>query len=628
MKIDISKAFDSLQWSFLINALSAMNFPGEFIHWISRCITTTSFSVQVNGELAGYFRSARGIRQGCALSPYLFVISMEVLSKMLDQAAGGKRFGFHPKCKNLGLTHLCFADDLMILTDGKVRSVDGIVEVMNLFAKRSGLKINMEKTTLYTAGVSDHNRHMMISRYPFGLGQLPVRYLGLPLVTKRLTKEDLSPLFEQIRNRIGTWTSRYLSFAGRLNLISSVLWSTMNFWMSAFRLPSACLKEINSICSAFLWSGPELNRRKAKVSWDDICKPKQGGLGLRSLTEANVVSALKLIWRVTSNDDSLWVKWSKMNLLKQESFWSLKPNSSLGSWMWKKMLKYRETAKPFSRVEVNNGARTSFWFDNWSGMGHLMDVTGQRGQIDLGISRNKTVAEAWSNRRRRKHRTEQLNDIEAALNQKYQTRNLLREDATLWRGKGDVFKTSFSTKDTWNQVRKKSNEVAWYKGVWFSHSTPKYQFCTWLALRNRLSTGDRMQLWNNGSDVKCTFCSTSIETRDHLFFSCSYASAIWTAIAKNVLQHRFSTDWQTIVNYISETQTDRIRSFLSRYIFQLTVHTVWKERNDRRHGEEPRTSANLISWMDKQIRNQLSIIISTGDRRYENGLQVWFSTRL
>ncbi|AAF99801.1 T2E6.13 [Arabidopsis thaliana] len=143
-----------------------------------------------------------------------------------------------------------------------------------------------------------------------------------------------------------------------------------------------------------------------------------------------------------------------------------------------------------------------------------------------------------------------------------------------------------------------------------------------------LSTGDRMQFWNNGSDVKCTFCSTSIETRDHLFFSCSYASSIWTAIAKNVLQHRFSTDWQAIVNYISETQTDRIRSFLSRYIFQLTVHTVWKERNDRRHGEEPRTSANLISWMDKQIRNQLSIIISTGDRRYENGLQVWFSTRL
>lgn len=87
MKIDISKAFDSVQWPFLLNTLRALGFPDKFIHWINLCISTASFSVQVNGELADYFQSTRGLRQGCSLSPYLFVLCMNVLSKLIDEAA-------------------------------------------------------------------------------------------------------------------------------------------------------------------------------------------------------------------------------------------------------------------------------------------------------------------------------------------------------------------------------------------------------------------------------------------------------------------------------------------------------------------------------------------------------------
>ena len=81
MKIDISKAFDSVQWSFVLRGLEAMEVPGKFIHGVRLCITTLSFSVQVNGELAGYFQSSRGLRQGCSLSPHMFVLCMNVLSQ-------------------------------------------------------------------------------------------------------------------------------------------------------------------------------------------------------------------------------------------------------------------------------------------------------------------------------------------------------------------------------------------------------------------------------------------------------------------------------------------------------------------------------------------------------------------
>lgn len=87
MMIDISKTLDSVQWSFLLNTLKALGLPEKIIKWISLCVTTASFSVQVNGELDGYFQSSRWLRQGYSLSPYLFVMCMNVLSRMLDEAA-------------------------------------------------------------------------------------------------------------------------------------------------------------------------------------------------------------------------------------------------------------------------------------------------------------------------------------------------------------------------------------------------------------------------------------------------------------------------------------------------------------------------------------------------------------
>ena len=152
MQIDISKAFDSVQWPFLISTLKALSLPNKFINWIQLCVTSASFSVQVNGDLEGYFQSERGLRQGCSLSPYLFVICMNVLSKMLDDAAKKGKIRYHPRCKNIDFTHLCFADDLRIFTDGTRSSIDGIIKIFEDFDKMSGLKISREKSVLFMAG--------------------------------------------------------------------------------------------------------------------------------------------------------------------------------------------------------------------------------------------------------------------------------------------------------------------------------------------------------------------------------------------------------------------------------------------------------------------------------------------
>ena len=216
MKIDIAKAFDSVHWKFLLNTLRALNIPEEFIHWIELCVCTASFSVQVNGELAGFFQSTRGLRQGCALSPYLFVICMNVLSHMLDKAAERKQIGYHPRCQNIMLTHLCFADDLIVFTDGSKRSIEGVLRIFEEFAEASGLKISLEKSTLYIAGTTSNEAEDILKDFPLVSGQLPVRYLGLPLLTKRMTVHDYLPLVKRVRKRMKSWTGRFLSHGGRL----------------------------------------------------------------------------------------------------------------------------------------------------------------------------------------------------------------------------------------------------------------------------------------------------------------------------------------------------------------------------------------------------------------------------
>lgn len=146
---------------------------------------------------------------------------------------------------------------------------------------------------------------------------------------------------------------------------------------------------------AFLWSGPVLSTQKAKIAWSDVCKPKdERSLGLRNLTEANRVSCLKLIWHILSARSSLWAVWMWKYLIRKGSFWSVKEKSVLGSWIWKKLLKLRPLASQLSRVEINSSSITSFWFDKWLPLGKLIELTGDRGSMDLGIQVNYTVERA------------------------------------------------------------------------------------------------------------------------------------------------------------------------------------------------------------------------------------------
>nr|GEX75200.1 hypothetical protein [Tanacetum cinerariifolium] len=118
-KTDLQKAYDTVDWSFLKVILEQFGFPGKMVDWIMVCVSTTKFSININGGRKGYFSRGKGLRQGDHMSPYLFTPVMEFFSIIMGRNIGKiKELKYHHGCKKLQITHLCFDNDLLVFCHG------------------------------------------------------------------------------------------------------------------------------------------------------------------------------------------------------------------------------------------------------------------------------------------------------------------------------------------------------------------------------------------------------------------------------------------------------------------------------------------------------------------------------
>ncbi|GKB26461.1 RNA-directed DNA polymerase, eukaryota, reverse transcriptase zinc-binding domain protein [Tanacetum coccineum] len=139
MKIDIQKAYDIINWDFLKNVLMMVGFHNTMYNWIMTCITTASFSICINGEVCGFSKRGRGLRQRDPISPCLFTLVMEVFNMiMIKNVNESSFFKYHYGCKDLKLTHMCFADDLLVLCNGDKESLEVIKRSLEEFYRAMG----------------------------------------------------------------------------------------------------------------------------------------------------------------------------------------------------------------------------------------------------------------------------------------------------------------------------------------------------------------------------------------------------------------------------------------------------------------------------------------------------------
>lgn len=226
LKVDIRKAFDTVCWDFVIKILKTQGFPALFVSWIEECITSPRFSMALNGELAGFFKWKKGLRQGDSISPYLFIMIMEVLSRLLNKAQIENKFRLHPLCNSPRITHLLFADDLLVFSNGSRASVSGIKAVMSVFKDWSGLDMNEAKSEIFYGGYNDIQASVMADLSGFKRGSFPTRYLGLPLDPKKITFATLQPFLERITSKLHSWTVKNSYFCRESEAdLFSYLWN-------------------------------------------------------------------------------------------------------------------------------------------------------------------------------------------------------------------------------------------------------------------------------------------------------------------------------------------------------------------------------------------------------------------
>lgn len=167
------------------------------------------------------------------------------------------------------------------------------------------------------------SRGALLAASGFRKGIFPVRYLGVPLITSQLSVRECELLTDKIMSRIRGGTVQFLSFAGRLQLIYSVMFSMMTYWCALFILPRRVIEMVQRLSLRTMIV--EFGGWGAKVKWSHVCKPRrEGGFGVRHREQWNKVGIFKNIWLLFLNSGSLWAAWVHKNLIRGRCFSTLK----------------------------------------------------------------------------------------------------------------------------------------------------------------------------------------------------------------------------------------------------------------------------------------------------------------
>ncbi|RVX10320.1 putative ribonuclease H protein [Vitis vinifera] len=416
-----------------------MGFRPKWLGWMQSCISTAKFSVLVNGVPAGFFSSSMGLRQGDLLSPYLFVMGMEVLSVLITRAVEG---GFISRCsiwrgrgQNVNISHLLFADDTVVFCEAKKEYLTHLSWILFWFEAASGLKINLDKSEVIPVGEVEEVNEMAVE-LGCRVGQLPVIYLGLPLGAPNKA------------------TSVWDGVEEKHALVSNVF------------VPHAKIsgKEVRKVAKRLFVGRGQSEKKKAHlVNWEVVCVDKEkGGLGLRKLARLNKALLGKWIWRFACAKEELWKKVLEAKYGQEDFGWRIrKANGVFGVGVWKEILKESDWCWENMAFKVGKGNKIRFWTDPWCGSYVLSQSFPNL--FAMIAHRNATVEEMWDQ-----------NFGQSGWN----LRVTLEEDSVFWKEKRDGL---FRVKKAYSLLASPIVSVFPKNNIWVDRVLTKIAFFVWEA---------------------------------------------------------------------------------------------------------------------------------------------------
>ncbi|PNX99600.1 ribonuclease H [Trifolium pratense] len=291
LKIDISKAYDRVDWGFLRGVLTKLGFDERWIRWMMLCVSSVNYSVLVNFDRVGPISPGRGLRQGDPLSPYLFILVAEGLSTLIHQAVARGEIHEIKICRGAPLvSHLLFADDCFLFCRAEANEARCLLDILCIYAEAFGQQINLSKSEVYMSNnvsqaAKDDLANMLGVRLSLGSGT----YLGLTSMIGRSNKAIFTHIKDHIWKRINAWKERMLN--------------------------------------AFWWDGGSRNKGICWMALDKLtCTKTRGGMGFRDMKVFNSAMLAKQGY----NPSSAWRSiWSSLHILVHGCRWRIGDGSSV-----------------------------------------------------------------------------------------------------------------------------------------------------------------------------------------------------------------------------------------------------------------------------------------------------------
>ncbi|XP_060182578.1 uncharacterized protein LOC132612299 [Lycium barbarum] len=524
LKLDMAKAYDRVSWLFLTKVMRQLGYSHMVVDMVFRIVSNNWYSILINGQQHGFFQSSRGVKQGDPLSPTLFILAAEVLSRNLNQLHQIPHFkGYGLPKWSPKINHLAYADDMIIFASADTISLQKIMEVLKRYEETLGQKVNRDKSSVYM----HHNvigDIKAIVEVITGIVRkdFPFIYLGCPIFYSRRKKDYYNSILVKIMHRLQSWKGKMLSFGGRVVLIKHVLQGRPIHLLSALNPPDYVITQMHKLFAQFFWNNTSGGKSRHWSAWHKLCIPeKEGGLGFRSLHDVSMALYCKIWWNFRTSP-SLWSVYLSNKYCKKEN--AVVVQWKYGSQNWKKMLQARDLIEQHIWWQTKMG-NALFWYDNWTGLGALYYVT----TGDTYDDRIQNVSEMVIDGNWDEARLELLlpGDIVQHIRDTIKPPMMIEEKDIHWwllDSKGD-----FTVKSAWDYLRLRGQENEIYKYMLIKGLPFKISFFMWRCWKFKVPLDDVLKRMNINLASRSWCCSSpKEETIQHLFARSFSANRTWS----------------------------------------------------------------------------------------------------
>ncbi|XP_042973032.1 uncharacterized protein LOC122304830 [Carya illinoinensis] len=550
LKLDIAKAYDSVDWNFLLHVMSHFGFSSQVCDLIKMCISNAHFSIVMNGVPKGFFKSGRGLRHGDPISPYLFIMVEEILSKLLKAKFEEKKIGVFVQPRGTPLiSHLLYANDIVIFANGSKASARAIMRVLSTYEQWLSQNVSKGKSSITFSRHITRPRRRSIQRITrFVEGKTPFKYLGVPIIFGCMKSAYLEEIVGKIKARLEGWKNKLLANGARVLLLKHVLMSLPIYLLSTVYVPGLVMTSINRCLSNFFWGVQDGKPKKHWKSRDKLCLPvAEGGMGFRKFTDIQKSLFMKFAWKIMV-EDSLWSNF--------------------------------------------------FRFDKWLDEGPLCNLVPMGDPPSLQVTEFK-MEKGWD--------VVKLHGILGAELTKKVLEVLSKSragaDVLVWTASNDG---KFSTKSAWNCVRINAPKVRWVDWVWHPCIPKNISVNMWKVFNNALSVDDKIRSIGIPIASKCDcYLNGGYENRDRVLANGDIAKEVWRlAYAQMGLGRTTGISWNRIVEEcLTKASKSSQLGHLLRIIPSIVTWSLWL-RCCKARAEGIKDSAitvwyNIKTWIAK-----------------------------